>query len=206
VIEIELGCRSFDDKAHVNPAPRRDIGVAFILLGKLRPQHRHETRTTTVFDAAATICAPEWRDAVTTIIRVERVVQAFQPATGMWKRSGEISYYLSNRTIEAEQAGEAIRQHWHIENRSHHVRDVTLGEDASRIRRNPGVFARLRSFAANILRFNQASSVRQDRYAAALAGFDQLAKLRFNLSTAAQKSATGRSKSRPVWRTPGGLA
>jgi hypothetical protein len=38
-----------------------------------------------------------------------------------------------------------------------------LGEDASRIRKNPGVFARLRSFAANILRFNQASSIRQDR-------------------------------------------
>jgi len=145
-----------------------------------RRRNRHETRTTTAFDAGAIISAPEWRDAVTTIIRVERVVQAFQPATGMWKRSGEISYYLCNRTIEAEQAGEAIRQHWHIENRSHHVRDVTLGEDASRIRKNPGVFARLRSFAANILRFNQASSVRQDRYAAALAGFDQLAKLRFN--------------------------
>jgi len=50
------------------------------------------------------------------------------------------------------------------------VRDVTFGEDDSRIRTNPGVFARLRSFAANILRFNQRSSVRQDRYAAALGG------------------------------------
>ncbi|WP_043606663.1 hypothetical protein [Novosphingobium sp. Rr 2-17] len=39
-----------------------------------RRRNRHETRTTTVFDAADTICAPEWRDAVTTIIRVERVV------------------------------------------------------------------------------------------------------------------------------------
>lgn len=145
-----------------------------------RRRNRHETRTTTVFGAQAIISAPEWRDAVAVIIRVERIVQAFQPATGMWKRSGEISYYLSNRAIEAEQAGEAIRRHWHIENRSHHVRDVTLGEDASRIRKNPGVFARLRSFAANILRFNQANSVRQDRYAAALAGFDALAKLRFN--------------------------
>ena len=97
----------------------------------------------------------------------------------MWKRSGEISYYLSNRSVDAPKASDAIRRHWHIENRSHHVRDVTLGEDASRIRTNPGVFARLRSFAANILRFNQRNSVRQDRYAAALGGYQALTKLRF---------------------------
>ena len=41
---------------------------------------------------------------------------------------------------------------------SHHVRDVTLREDASRIRKNPGIFARIRSFAYNILRFNQRDS------------------------------------------------
>jgi hypothetical protein len=44
---------------------------------------------------------------------------------------------------------------------------------------NPGVFARLRSFAANILRFNQRSSVRQGRYAAALGEYQALAKLNF---------------------------
>jgi hypothetical protein len=33
-------------------------------------------------------------------------------------------------------------------------RPVTLREDAPRIRRNPGIFATLRSFAYNILRFN----------------------------------------------------
>lgn len=30
-----------------------------------------------------------------------------------------------------------VRQHWHIENRSHWVRDVTLGEDAGRVRTAP---------------------------------------------------------------------
>jgi hypothetical protein len=34
--------------------------------------------------------------------------------------------------------------------RSHYVRDGSFAEDASRIRCNPGIFARLRSFAANI--------------------------------------------------------
>jgi hypothetical protein len=59
------------------------------------------------------------------------------------------------------------------------VRDVTLCEDASRIRKNPGVFARIRSFAYNILRINQTDSIAQDRYAAALGGLDFLLSLKF---------------------------
>ncbi len=68
-------------------------------------------------------------------------------------------------------AAEAIRAHWTIENTSHHSCEVTLGgvaqgsgrcngwngnggADRSRIRTNPGVFARLRSFAFNILEEN----------------------------------------------------
>jgi hypothetical protein len=38
------------------------------------------------------------------------------------------------------------RQHWSIENSLHFVRDVIMQEDASRIRRQPGTFARLRSW------------------------------------------------------------
>jgi hypothetical protein len=142
-------------------------------------RNRHETRTVAAFDAGPIITCSEWTSYVAVIVRVDRCVLTFQPATGLWKSSRETSYYLSNRPIDAQQAADAVRQHWHIENRSHHVRDVTLGEDASRIRTNPGIFARLRSFAANILRFNQQSSVRQDRYAAALGGYSALAKLRF---------------------------
>lgn len=145
-----------------------------------KKRNRHETRTIAVFDARPIITRPVWRSYVATIIRIERTVLAFQPATGLWKSSRETSHYLSNRPIDAEHAALAVRQHWHIENRSHHVRDVTLGEDASRIRTNPGIFARLRSFASNILRFNQQNSVRQDRYAAALGGYNALAALRFS--------------------------
>ena len=80
--------------------------------------------------------------------------QTFPPpfSTGLWKESRETSFYLSNRSITAKQAADAIRKHWGIENGLHYVRDVTLREDASRIRINPGIFARLRSFAYNILR------------------------------------------------------
>lgn len=68
--------------------------------------------------------------------------------------------------------------HWGIENGNHYVRDVTMAEDASRIRINPGIFARFRSFAYNILRFNQHGTIAQDRYAAALGGLKALAALR----------------------------
>ena len=38
------------------------------------------------------------------------------------------------------------------------------------IRKTLGVFARMRSFAYNILRINQSDTIAQDRYAAALGG------------------------------------
>lgn len=52
-----------------------------------------------------------------------------------------------------------------------------MGEDRSRIRTNPGVFARLRSFAFNILKANRTNTLRQDRYRAALAGIENLLSL-----------------------------
>jgi len=51
------------------------------------------------------------------------------------------------------------------------------GEDRSRIRTNPGVFARLRSFAVNILKANQTHTLSQDRYRAALAGIENLLRM-----------------------------
>ena len=60
---------------------------------------------------------------------------------------------------------------------SHYSRDVTMGEDRSRIRINPGVFARLRSFAFNILKSNRRSSLSQDRFRAAIGGLDRLLNL-----------------------------
>ena len=62
------------------------------------------------------------------------------------------------------------RGHWKIENRSHYVRDVSLREDASRIRKvsGPDVMAALRNLAIGFLRStgvgNIAESIR--RYAA----------------------------------------
>ena len=144
-----------------------------------KKRNRHETRTVAVFDAVPVVAGTEWEPYVSAIIAIERRVLTFQPATGLWNSSRETALYLSNRPILAGQAADTIRKHWGIENKQHYTRDVTLREDASRIRRNPGIFARLRSFAYNILRFNQSDTIAQDRYAAALGGVTLLSTLKY---------------------------
>jgi len=54
-----------------------------------------------------------------------------------------------------------VRGHWAIENRSHYVRDVTLGEDASRIRKGSGpeVMAAIRNATIGLLRLSGASNI-----------------------------------------------
>jgi len=133
-----------------------------------------------VFDAKPAVAETEWELHVAAIIRIKRTVFHFQPATGRWKPSFEISFYLSNRPVAAKTAAAAVRQHWAIENTSHHSRDVTFSEDASRIRKNPGVFARLRSFAYNILKCNQTETIPQDRLAAAFGGLKSVLSMTFS--------------------------
>jgi predicted transposase YbfD/YdcC len=89
----------------------------------------------------------------------------------------ETAFYVANTPLTAPRAAAAVRVHWRIETTSHYSRDVTFGEDRSRISSNPGVFARLRSFAFNILKANRAGTLSQDRYRAALAGVDNLLRL-----------------------------
>ena len=111
------------------------------------------------------------------VIQVERNVYTRNAKTGLLCHSTETALYVSNTAVTAPRAAEAIRAHWTIENTSHYSRDVTLGEDRSRIRTNPGVFARLRNFAFNILKANQTDTLSQDRYHAALAGIKNLLKM-----------------------------
>jgi hypothetical protein len=108
------------------------------------------------------------------VIRVERDVLTRSASTGLWQRSTETALYLATTAISAVRAAAAIRDHWTVENTSHYSRDVTMGEDRSRIRCNPSLFARLRSFAFNILKANRRSSLPQDRFRAAIGGVDYL--------------------------------
>lgn len=73
----------------------------------------------------------------------------------------EVAYYVATTALAARACGAAIREHWWIENKNHHVRDVSLHEDASRIRVNPDRMVILRSFALNTLRANGVKNVKR---------------------------------------------
>jgi len=120
--------------------------------------NRIESRKVSVFPAAGLTDASKW-SAVEAIIQVERKRQVFDTQAQVWRRSDEISFYISTTQLSAVEFGQGIRGHWGIENRDHCVRDVTLGEDASRIRTNPHIFIKLRSFALNIFRANHVENV-----------------------------------------------
>jgi len=139
-------------------------------------RNRQELRHVAVFDPGDAIADPDWRACIAAIIQVERHVLTRNAKTGLWDRATHSACYLSSAPISAARAADAIRAHWTIENTSHYSRDVTMGEDASRTRFNPSVFARLRSFAYNILKANQTGTLPQDRYRAALGGIKPLLK------------------------------
>jgi predicted transposase YbfD/YdcC len=133
---------------------------------------RQEHRRVEVFAVAGRL-PPGWRRAIACAARVSRLSWCKDTRTGLWRPRREVAYYVSQVRLDAASFGRAVRAHWGIENRDHHVRDRVLREDDSRIRRKPGVFARLRSFALNILRANGVTNVSEAVYVNALS-LDQL--------------------------------
>jgi predicted transposase YbfD/YdcC len=72
------------------------------------------------------------------------------------KKSVEVVYGVTSLTedeADARRLSALVREHWHIENRLHYVRDVTLGEDACRVRKGsaPQVLAALRNAVVHLL-------------------------------------------------------
>ena len=111
---------------------------------------------------------PEWRGTIACAARVSRLSWCKDTRTGLWRPRREVAYYVSQVRLDAEDFGRAVRAHWGIENRDHHVRDRILREDDGRIRRKPSIVARLRSSALNILRANGVGNVSEALYTNAL--------------------------------------
>lgn len=90
-----------------------------------------------------------------TIVRVVRTRHLWN------KTTQEVMFYLSSLPPDAQQLGQAIRQHWSIENQLHWVLDVTFGEDASRVRKGnaPENLALLKRWSINLL--NQETSFKR---------------------------------------------
>jgi predicted transposase YbfD/YdcC len=103
------------------------------------------------------------------VFRTERTITIKK--TGQVRR--EVVYGITSLTPQRAPAARLlrlIRQHWHIENKSHWVRDVTFDEDRSQVRSGsiPQVMAALRNLAIGLMRLagepNIAAACR--RYAA----------------------------------------
>ena len=130
-------------------------------------RNRQEDRRVEVF-APASALKGEWAQHIAAVVRVTRRTSVRSAATGLWKPREETAIYASSVMLDAETFAAAIRNHWAIENSNHWVRDVSLAEDASRIRVNPGIMARLRSFALNIARANGVTNIARACWEAAI--------------------------------------
>jgi predicted transposase YbfD/YdcC len=144
-----------------------------------KARSRHETRLTEVFRVGHALKGSDWHGLIASVIRVQRHRLERSAKSGLWKASSETAYYVADFKPTAQFAATAVRGHWSIENRLHYTRDGTMAEDASRVRINPGILARIRSFAANILRANKVTNMTDTRYRNALGGLDHLAKYQF---------------------------
>lgn len=83
--------------------------------------------------------------------------------TARGAKTTEVAYGVTSLPPERADAGTLlglVRNHWAIENELHYVRDVTLGEDACRVRAGnaPQVLAALRNAVVHLLHGVEAGS------------------------------------------------
>jgi len=124
-------------------------------------RNRQEKRVVEVFRAGRILDLPEWQTHAVEAVRVTRTVLHKDVATGWkWRPTREVTWYASTRDDNsAAYYAAATRGHWGVENRVHYVLDVSMHEDASRVRKSPTILSILRSFALNILRFNKVNDI-----------------------------------------------
>ena len=125
------------------PPPGERFAVA-------RQVHRHGSRTEvrTLWASAALADYLHW-PGIAQVCKVMRVVEQ------QGRRTQEVRYAITSLAdATPAQLLWRIRGHWRIENRLHYVRDVTLGEDASRVRTRaaPQVLVALRNAVLGLLR------------------------------------------------------
>ena len=124
-----------------------------------RRRGRIETRTIEVSGGMNTYLAPTW-PLVRQVARLTRTVTVRK--TG--KTTHEVVYLITD--LSAIQASprrllDLVRGHWSIENRLHYVRDVSFGEDRSRLRTGsaPQILAALRNLAITLIHRSGSSQI-----------------------------------------------
>jgi predicted transposase YbfD/YdcC len=121
-----------------------------------------ETKTYRPPDFLNSRILEEWSDNIEMTVKQSRV-RKVKNISG-WDKSKEDSYYVVTRELSAEEASEAVRLHWSIENSNHYVRDEIMGEDKSRIRVKPENLSLLRSIGLNIMRMNKVKNISNEIY------------------------------------------
>ena len=123
---------------------------------------RIEKRETRIYKNTSLICDLTWKSLIAVIIVVYRIRMVYDTKQREWKPSRETSYYVcNNKNYTAEEFNGIIRNHWSIENCNHYVKDVSMSEDSSKIKKNAGIMATVRSFALNILRADCTENIKQ---------------------------------------------
>lgn len=135
----------------------------------LGQRSRLEQRTVRFWRLPSGVGVESWHAPFRAVVEVTRQTECFNTIRKDWvPRQEQPACYLCTHTDSAQVLGQVIRAHWGIENHLHHVLDTALEEDACRIRRNPGVFALIRHFALNLLRFNGQTNIKAALYNNAL--------------------------------------
>ncbi|WP_374216245.1 ISAs1 family transposase [Frankia sp. R82] len=121
-----------------------------------RGHGRRERRTVKATEVRAGLLFPHAVQAV-------RITRRRQPLAGGPAETETAYLITSMATHHANPTWLAAfaREHWHVENRPHWVRDVTFGEDLSQVRTGnaPRVMASLRNLAITILRLTGTTNI-----------------------------------------------
>jgi predicted transposase YbfD/YdcC len=147
-------CRQLAENAGLRVAEHRSVD----------PGHGRITlRQAQLFPMASVPLDPRWQDSgIRTLIVLHR--ETFNTATQ--KESADTSYYISSRAVgnanDGEELAVAVRRHWGVES-GNWILDTTLNEDNVRVGdgNQAQIMGKLRSFAANILRWSGAKNFRE---------------------------------------------
>jgi predicted transposase YbfD/YdcC len=111
------------------------------------------------------------RHAFPYISQIFKITRSWTDLAG-GKPKCDTRYFITSATPEHANADELLQcvlEHWAIENSSHYVRDETLGEDRSRIRKGnaPQVMATIRNISIAIIRVSGGENIANEirRYA-----------------------------------------
>ncbi len=94
-------------------------------------------------------------------VGVQRLIRVERTGTRATEPVHETMFYISSVPADAAHFSQLIRDHWHIENRLHWVKDVVLQEDYAPLCAGhaPENMAILRTFSLNLFRLHGFASI-----------------------------------------------